>query len=187
LFFHGDLFQPRHGAPQKFADCRSADSQNRPDLRVAQTFQPEIQTPALLFRQTFHRTVKPQCAFPLQQTLLRILPGGRHLRLNLRIERLLRALFLTNPQSQVMGYAEHPGPRIFNHFALLHGGVEPEKSLLGGFLGLGRMDSQHQKVAINVLARLLKQLRHLILQRRNGAVWLRKAQYSITKRMKRHH
>src|SRR5437016_4566053 len=96
------LPQPHHGAPQEFADCRSADPERGADLRIPQPFHPQKEAAALLLAETRNRIVKARHALAFDQIAFGCVAAYRVPGAKFRIEGLLGVQPRTNLQTEIV-------------------------------------------------------------------------------------
>ena len=71
-------------------------------------------------------------------------------------------------EAEVVRHAEDPGARVLNLFPFAQSGIQAQKDLLRGLLSLRRIETQGEKISVNVVAGLFEQTAHLILDGRTG-------------------
>ena len=69
---------------------------------------------------------------------------------------------------EIVRYAEDPGARVLNRFPFAQRDIQPQENFLRGFLCLRRIETQSEKIPVNVVPRFFEQTGDLVLQRRTG-------------------
>src|SRR5258708_4583969 len=149
------LLQPHHGAAEKLPHRARADTERRTNLRISQTFHAQEQAALLLLAQAFHRVVKAQHAFAIQQFALRRVRVADIPRPHLGIERFFGLLPCPDLESQIVRHPEDPGARILNLLPFAQRRVQAKKTLLHRLLRAGRIKPQREQIPVDVVARSL--------------------------------
>ena len=126
------------------------------------------QAASLLFAQPCHRGMKASHAFAFQELAfgrLGLRGGGSS---QLRVEGLLGMLPGTDFEAEIVRHAEDPGTRVLNLFPFAQRDIQTQEDFLCGFLCLRRIETQGEKIPVNVVPRLFEQTGDLVLQRRTG-------------------
>jgi hypothetical protein len=113
--------------------------------------------------------VETDVLLAFEQVLFGVEIRAPELQFKLGVEGRQGALFGANLQSEIVRHPENPASGILDVLAFLQRDIQPQKDFLRRLLGLRRVKSQAEQVAIHVVTRFLKQLGHLVLQSHSRA------------------
>jgi hypothetical protein len=156
------LFQTRQSATEKFAHGGCGNAESSSDFGIPEPLQAEEEAAALLLGEGGEGLVEAEQTLALEQRLFRVVGAGEP-RFDLGVINL-GVLGGAELQAEVMSDAKNPGAGVADFFAAAHGGVQTEKSFLGGFLSAGRGDAHEEEIAVDVVAGFFEKLRDFCLQ-----------------------
>src|SRR3569833_2316003 len=156
------LSAPPDGAAQKFTDRGITDIEDLRDFAVAESFSPEVETNLLLPGESANYLLQPGQPFLVDHLLFGIFLRVRKNCLQ-RFEGDQTGFAGTDRGAVIMRDAKNPRARIVDALAPAKDDVEAEKYLLRGVLRLPRRQTEEEKIAINVIARLLEETRDRFL------------------------
>ena len=139
-----------------------------PDFGIAQPFHAQKQAAPLLLGKALHRAVETAPSVRARSDRARRWRRGWDSRASRSGSKALVGLPRADLQAVIVRHPKHPTPGILDFFALFEAGVEPQEDFLDRLLRQRRMQPERQQIAVNILARFLKQLSHKGLQRRSG-------------------